>query len=146
MARFTIDDIDYAQNGSGTPHAIPELRAQLPVSADAVRQIAASDRDDYYIGVLESPVKYHSGPDFDWSRPQPQLTGTDDDGRFVSVLAVVIVALMAGSQVHAGMRGFPVQLAYIVDNTVSEDTELQFAKCDLIGWAMISDATPAADT
>ena len=63
----------------------------------------------------------------------------------MSIYAVIIASLMAGTQMHAGMKKFPVRLAYVIDNTVGHDTQLEFAKCDYICYAMIDDLPDPPD-
>lgn len=62
-----------------------------------MRRVPGPDRDDYYLGVLEQPIKYHPEPDFDWSRPQPQLdcVASDETGRFVWIYALVVAVTCA---------------------------------------------------
>lgn len=139
MPRFVIADVDYDQFGGGVFPAVEELRQQLPVAGTLWRQIAGPDRPDYALAGLERPIKYRPIDGFDRGRCQPEFVGTDDGGRFVLIRAVVIASLMAGTQLHAGMKGFPVRLAYVIDNTVGHDAQLEFAKCDYISYAMIDD-------
>lgn len=137
MAGFVVRDIDYDQTGFGEAHAVPELQRQLPITAKLVRRIPGSDRDDYFLAVLDGPIKYHPSAQFDWTRPQPEFIATDDDGQFVWIYAVIIASLFAGTQIHASMRGFAVRFAYIIDNSAGRDEQLDFAKCDPIGYGSI---------
>jgi hypothetical protein len=139
VAGFVIVDVDYDQFGGGVFAAVEELRQQLPVTARLCRQIAGPDRPDYALAVLERPIKYHPTDEFDWGRCQSGFLGEDVTGRFLSIPAVIIASLMAGTQMHAGMKEFPVRLAYVIDNTLGHDERLDFAKCDYISYAMIDD-------
>ena len=138
MAGFVITDVDYDQFGAGVYPAVADLGGQLPVAAKLWRQIAGPDRPDYALAGLERPIKYRPMDGFDWARCQPEFIGRDAAGPFVSIYAVIIASLMAGTQMHAGMKGFPVRLAYVIDNTLGRDEQLDFAKCDYISYAMIS--------
>lgn len=93
---------------------------------------------DYALAGLKQPIKYHPRDAFDWTRPGADFIGHDDAGRFVAIYLVVIASLMEGTQIHRDMKGFPVRLAYVIDNTVGRDEQLDFAKCDYISYAMIS--------
>ncbi|WP_082969362.1 hypothetical protein [Mycobacterium kyorinense] len=138
MASFELVDIDYDQTGFGELHAVPDLKAQLPRTARIARRIPGPDRDDYFSAIFTEPVKYHPSAQFDWDRPQPEFIAVDDVGQFVWVPAIVIASLQAGTRIHAGMKNFPVYVAYIVDNTAGLDEQLDFAKCDSIGWGTIN--------
>ena len=139
MPYFTLDSIDYDQSGGGLPHAIPELQSQLPVTVNGYRQMAGPDRADYYFGMMERAITYHPQSSFDWTRTQSDFVGADDAGQFVAVRAIVICSLFVGTQVHAGMRGFAVRVALVVDNTLGRDETLAFNKCDYAGQGLISD-------
>jgi hypothetical protein len=139
VASFELVDIDYDQTGFGELHAVPELKAQLPRTATLAHRFSGPDRDDYFSAVLERPVKYHPSAQFDWTRTQPEFVAVDDAGRFVWVGAIIIASLRLGTQIHAGMKNFPVYVAYVIDNTVGRDEQLDFAKCDSIGWGTIND-------
>ena len=139
MASFVLTDIDWDQTGFGEGQAVPELAAQLPKTARAVRRIPGPDRDDYFVGILEQPIIYHPAPGFDWSRTQPDDVGTDDAGRFVRIWALVVATPRVGDRMHAGMKAQPVFVAYVIDTTMLRDEHLDFGKCDVIGWGFIND-------
>ncbi|HYB36497.1 MAG TPA: hypothetical protein VEF72_12490 [Mycobacterium sp.] len=139
MAGFELIEIDYDQTGFGEGHAVPGLQAQLPITAKLARRIPGPDRDDYFMAILEHPIKYHPSTQFDWTRPQPEFIAADANGQFLSIYAIIIASLMAGTQIHAGMKGFPVRVAYVIDHTVGRDDQLDFSKCDSIGWGTIND-------
>lgn len=139
MAGLVLRGIDYDQTGFGEGDVVPELQGQLPLTAKLARRIPGPDRDDYFMALLERPIKYHPSAQFDWTRPQSEFIATDAEGRFIWIYAVIMASLMAGTQVHAGMKGFPVRVAYVIDNTVGRDDQLEFSKCDSIGWGFIDD-------
>ncbi|UMB69147.1 hypothetical protein [Mycobacterium paraterrae] len=139
VATFEIVDIDYDQTGFGGGQGVAEVRAQLPRTAKLTRRLAGPDRDDYFLAILENPIRYHPSPPFDWSRSPERFTATDDSGRFIWVYGIIIAALMTGTQIHAGMKNFAVNLAFVIDHTAGSDEMLDFGKCDSIGWATIND-------
>lgn len=139
MARFVLSSVDYDQMGGGVFPAVEELQRQLPVTAKLMRQIPGPDRPDYFVGRLDQPIKYHPVDGFDWGRSLPQFVAEDDAGRFVWIYAIIVASLMAGTQLHAGMKGFPVRVAYVIDHTLGRDAKLDFAKCDYISYGIISD-------
>jgi len=138
MAGFVINNVDYDQFGGGVFPAVEEFRTQLPVAATLWRWIPGPDRPDYALAELKQPIKYHPTDAFNWTRPRADFIGHDDAGRFVAIYLVAIASLMEGTQIHRGMKGFPVRLAYAIDNTVGRDEQLDFAKCDCISYAVIS--------
>ncbi len=139
MATFELVGIDYDQTGFGEGNAVPELHAQLPLTAKLTRRLRGPDRDDYFLAIFEHAIKYHPSTEFDWTRSQPEFVAEDANGRFVWIYAIIIASLQAGTQIHAGMKGFPVYVAYVIDHTVGSDDELDFSKCDSIGWGTIND-------
>ncbi|OAN39093.1 hypothetical protein [Mycolicibacterium iranicum] len=139
MAQLTIDSIDWDQSGGGLPHAIPELQSQLPESGKLVRQLPGTDRSDYFLVVLQKPIRFHPQPDFDWTRCQPEFLGRDDAGEFLWIYAVIVCSLAVGTQLHRGMKSFPVQLALVIDNTVGRDEALAFDKWKYAGQALVTD-------
>lgn len=139
MASFMLTGIDWDQRGFGEGHAVPALTAQLPKTARSVRRMPCPDRDDYFVGILEQPIKYHPSPEFDWTRTQSDYVGTDTAGQFVWIWALIIASLRVGDPVHAGMKGHPVFVAYVIDNTMLRDVQIDFCNCDPIGWGFIDD-------
>jgi hypothetical protein len=139
VARFELVEIDYDQTGFGEGHTVPELQAQLPRTAKLTHRFSGPDRDDYFLAILEQPIKYHPSAGFDWTRSPAEFIATDTNGQFVWVYGIVIASLRAGTQIHAGMKGFPVYVAYVIDHTVGRDDQLDFSKCDSIGWGTIND-------
>ncbi|GGF36216.1 hypothetical protein [Williamsia phyllosphaerae] len=141
MITFRLDSIDWDQSGGGVPAAIAEARSQLPVDVTPRLTLPGPDRPDYVLCVLERPLRYRIGPDFDISRTQPEFRRDDERGPFLFVHALVVCALFRGDQLHAGMRSLPVRIAYVIDNTLGSDTRLDFGKCDYIGQGFLTDVT-----
>ncbi|MCZ0732494.1 hypothetical protein [Mycolicibacterium iranicum] len=139
MPYLTIDSIDWDQSGDGLPHAIPELQGQLPESGKLARRLPGPDRSDYFLVVLQKPLRFHPQPDFDWTRGQPEFRSRDDAGEFLWIYAVIVCSLAMGTQIHRGMKSFPVQLALVIDNTVGRDETLAFEKCEYAGQALVTD-------
>jgi hypothetical protein len=139
VARFVLDSVDYDQSGGGVPTAIPELQGQLPVSTKLARRMAGSDRDDYALSILQRPIKYHPSAQFDWTRTQPEFVATDEQGQFVWIYTVIVCSLFVGTQVHPGMRAFPVRVALVIDNTLGKDKLLSLEKATTWRKGFISD-------
>lgn len=143
MAGFIVNSVDYDQFGGGVFSAVEELARQLPITATLWRQILGPDGRQYFLARLDRPIKYRPNEGFEWTRCQSDLIAKDDVGQFVWICALVVASLWEGTQLHAGMKGFPVRMAYVIDNTVRDDAQLNFGKCDYISYATISNLRTA---
>ena len=130
MPAFTIDSVDLAP---------PELAAQLPIRGELRRVIPGPDRPDYCLATLDIPIVFRPRADFDLSRVETGFLGRDEAGPFVYVPAVIVAARIAGQQLHPGMKGLQVALAYVIDNTIGRDDVVDFAKLHYAAVAVISD-------
>lgn len=140
-ARFRIDGIDVGPD---------DLPAQLPREGALLRQVPGPDRPDYFLGVLDAPLTYRTTLDalrengVDPASADPRLIRIEDDGTVeLGVFGVCFAARIVGQAPHAGMRDFPVMLAYVVDNSVMRDETIDFSKLVYSAVAFLSDATPA---
>ncbi|MGI5191223.1 hypothetical protein ACQEVI_24005 [Promicromonospora sp. CA-289599] len=139
MAPFiTLDSLDLGPE---------DLAAQLPLWVQLRRVVAGPDRPDYVVCVAVRPIGYSTTLD------QLNLAGNqrgqieDDlvveetgDGRLtLAVPALVMAARIAGQQAHAGMSGFPVNLAYVLHSDVLRDERLDFGKCLPVGVGFVTD-------
>ncbi|WP_264068048.1 SseB family protein [Mycolicibacterium komossense] len=99
------------------------------------------DRDDYLVARLERPIKYHYPDAFDTARAQHDFLATDEDGPFVWIYVIVACARLVGTRFHAQMRSLPINIAFVIDNTLGNDERLDFAKVEFaaVGFA---DAVP----
>lgn len=130
MPAFTIDSVDLAP---------PELAAQLPIRGELRCVIPGPDRPDYCLATLDTPIVFRPPADFDLSRVETGFLGRDEAGPFVYVPAVIVAARIAGQQLHPGMKGLQVALAYVIDNTIGRDDVVDFAKLHYAAVAVISD-------
>ncbi|MBN7793283.1 hypothetical protein [Microbacterium esteraromaticum] len=55
------------------------------------------------------------------------------------MFGIVFAARSAGEMPHAGMKEFPVSLAYVVDNTAIRDEVIDFSKLVYAAVAFITD-------
>ncbi len=132
MATFVIRSLDLGPTDFG---------GQLPVRANITRQIPGPDRDDYLVSILERPIKYHYPAAFSTTRAQHAFLATDEDGPFLWVYAIVVCARLVGTRFHARMRSMPINIAFVIDNTLGNDERLDFGKVEFaaVGFA---DAVP----
>ena len=88
-----------------------DLYVQVPFEIELLRQISGPDRPDYWLGKLTSPLKWVT------------------DGNSNLVTHVVVAARWVGGQLQAGMQHTPLNIAYVIDQSVLQDSHLDFAKC-----------------
>ena len=107
-----------------------------------------SDRPDYSLFVLERPVHFYPRDGFDLGRVEPQQQVQDRKGRtMVRVHALLLCARFVGQQLHPGMTDLAVNLAYVIDNSLARDAEVDFAKIEFAGTGFLSEGhAPGRDT
>jgi hypothetical protein len=88
-----------------------DLYSQVPFEVDLIREIPGPDRPDYSIGKLVAPLK--------WSV----------DGVVTVITHVIVTARWVGGSLHVGMKRTPLNIAYVVDLSVLQDAQLNFAIC-----------------
>lgn len=100
--QLTITSVDYAPE---------DLYEQVPLVVNLVREIPGDDRPDYWLGALQTPVRWL----------------VDNHAREVTHL--VVAARWQGTAIAPGAENLPVGIAYVVDQSVLDDTHLDLAKC-----------------
>ncbi len=90
------------------------LYAQTPFEAELLRQIPGPDRPDYWLARLPNPIEWET------------------EGRQLKISHLVLAARWSGSQIGAGMRDFPLGIAYVVDPSLLDDDALDFEKCQYV--------------
>jgi len=121
-----------------------ELESALPLRADALRVMPGPDRPDYLLARFERPLKYRTPVGFDMTRADPALRGQDADGDFVVVQGIVVCARFVGQGFRSGMRDLAINIAYVIDNSLANDTQVDFAKLEYVAVGFIDDAEAAA--
>ena len=100
-----------------------ELSGQTPFEVEIVRCIPGPDRPDYWLGRLEQPLT--------WNQEESQRT----------VTYVLLAAKLVGMHVRPGMRNVPVGIAYVTDESLLQDKDLQFSKCAYVAVGIAEDVT-----
>lgn len=140
---ITIDGIDLGPD---------DLAAQLPRRAELLRPIPGPDRPDYALAVMqETPLTFDTtltelrAAGVDPATADPDLIRYADDGEHVRlfVYGIVLAPRIVGDRIHLSMRGMPVGLAYVIDNTAMRDETLDLAKCFYAAVAFVSSVPPA---
>lgn len=124
--KIVITDIDTAPD---------DLVAQLPVHAELVRILPGSDRPDYTLAVAKKPIHFRitlaalEQAGVDPTAADPQMIRVHDDGTAdLVIFGLVLCARVAGETIHLAMKDFPVNIAYIIDNTQLRDASVDFSK------------------
>jgi hypothetical protein len=122
-----------------------ELSDQVPVSGYTVD--SRTDRNGngaFFYARLDAPLRYWLPRDFDHARCDPAWVYRDGHGTFLLVWAVVLSAHGLGERPYVGMRNFGVDLAYVIDASLDQDTVVDPAKIEWVGQVEIDDADGAA--
>ncbi|WP_344939930.1 hypothetical protein [Terrabacter ginsenosidimutans] len=120
--------------------APPELEWQLPLNGELYRLIPGADRPDYSLLVLDRPLHFYPRDGFDLSRVEADQHVQDRKGRtMVRVHALLLCARFVGQQLHPGMTDLSVNLAYVIDNSLARDAEVDFGKIEFAGIGFLSE-------
>lgn len=117
-----------------------ELTWQLPVLGELYRVIPGPDRPDYSLMLLEKPLLFYPAPGFDVGRLGAERFTEDRQGRrMVQVHALVLCARFVGQQLHPGMVDLPVNIAYVIDQSLARDGSLDLAKIEYAAIGFLSE-------
>jgi len=120
--------------------AAPELEWQLPLNGELYRLMPGSDRPDYSLLVLERPLHFYPADGFDLRRLENEQQVQDRKGRTMArVHALLLCARFVGEQLHPGMKDLAVNFAYVIDNSLARDPEVDFAKIEFAGTGFLSE-------
>ena len=120
-----------------------ELEWQLPLEGELYRLIPGPDRPDYSLLVLERPLHFYPAPGFDVGRVEAEQRVEDRKGRpMVRVHALLVCARFVGQQLHPGMHDLPVNIAYVIDNSLARDEVVDFAKIEVAAVGFLSEGHP----
>ncbi|MDV3220566.1 hypothetical protein [Intrasporangium sp.] len=117
-----------------------ELTWQLPVNGELYRLMPGSDRPDYSLMVLRRPLHFYPPEGFDQGRVEPEQQVPDRKGRpMVRVHALLVCARFVGQQLHSRMVDLPVNVAFVIDNSLARDERVDFAKIEYAGVGFLSE-------
>lgn len=103
---------------STVDHAPGDLYDQIPFAVALLRELPGPDRPDYWLGELTAPLRWAAAPDGP-----------------VEVSHMVLTARWQGTSIGPGAKQLPVGIAYVTDQSLLEDDELDFAKCEYVASA-----------
>jgi len=116
--QLTITSVDYAPE---------DLYEQVPIVVDLIREIPGHDRPDYWLGTLRTPLRWLV------------------QNHVHEVTHVVVAARWEGTRVDAGVQNLPVGIAYVTDQSVLDDTQLDLAKCVYVAIGLSSETAGGAE-
>ena len=129
-----------------------DLLEQLPVHAELVRILPGSDRPDSSLAVAKKPIHFRTTvasleqAGVDPRAADPQMIRVHDDGSAdLLVFGLVLCARVAGETINLAMKEFPVNIAYVIDNTQLRDAAVDFSKSYFaaIGFVSMDEAASA---
>lgn len=88
-------------------YAPEDMEKQLPVSCQLIRMIPGNDRPDYWIAKCDRSIKYGDS----------------------TIKYLVLAPRFVGAKIEKGMGTIAVNVAYVIDETITQDTTLNFDKC-----------------
>ena len=103
-------------NVTSVDHAPPDLEGQMPFQLELLRKILGSDRQgrDHWIAVAAQPIR--------WVR----------EGQEVLVTHVLVAARWQGTEIGPGMRQVPINISFVTDTSLLEDSVLDIKKCAFV--------------
>jgi len=117
-----------------------ELSAVLPLRARVIRVMPGSDRSDYVLCFVERPIPFRPPVGFDLSRVHPDSITPDARGELVAVQGIVICTRLVGETFRSGMKDLAVNIAYVIDNTLTRDPAVDFGKLEFAAIGFIDDS------
>jgi hypothetical protein len=97
--RFSITKLD---------HRSEDLDGSYPVRGEILRQIPGPDTPNYFLAALDAP--------FIWKKGNKRITH------------LIIGARMVGGVLSPAMRGLPINIGYMTDDSLLSDSKFSFAK------------------
>lgn len=110
--QLTITSVDYAPE---------DLYEQVPIVVELIRQIPGDDRPDYWLGALRTPVRWLV------------------ENHVREVTHLVVAARWQGTTIAVEVQNLPIAIAYVTDQSVLNDTHLDFAKCAYVAIGLSSE-------
>lgn len=106
--RFSIKGLDDSSE---------DLDGLFPLKGIILRQIQGPDTPNYFLAKLDTP--------FAWKKESKPISH------------LVIGARWVGGVLSSDMRDTPINIAYVIDQSLLSDSKLDFKKCyyATIGWA-----------
>jgi len=117
-----------------------EFAAVLPLRARVIRVMPGSDRADYVLCYVERPIPFRPPAGFDLSRVHPEALTPDAQGELIAVQGIVICTRLVGESFRAGMNDLAINIAYVIDNSLTRDPSVDFTKLEFAAIGFIDDS------
>jgi hypothetical protein len=117
-----------------------EFSAVLPLRSRVIRVMPGSDRSDYVLCYAERPIPFRPPATFDLSRAHPESVTRDARGELIAVQGIVICTRQVGETFSSGMKDLAVNIAYVIDNTLTRDAAVDFGKLEFAAIGFIDDS------
>ncbi|HEU0207007.1 MAG TPA: hypothetical protein VFQ74_10005 [Pseudolysinimonas sp.] len=117
-----------------------EFSAVLPVRARVIRAMPGSDRADYVLCYVERPIPFRPPAGFDLARVHPEAITRDARGELISVQGIVICTRLLGETFRSGMKDLAVNIAYVIDNSLTREPSVDFGKLEFAAIGFIDDS------
>ena len=105
MMELTITSVDYAPE---------ELNDQTPLVVNLIKEMPGDDRPDYWLGKVKTPIK--------WIHENHEK----------EITHLVLAARWEGTRIEPNARDLPVGIAYVTDQSLLNDSRLNFTKCSYV--------------
>lgn len=99
--RLSVSSVDYAPD---------ELYGQTPFEVELLRTMPGKDRHECWLGSVTPPLRWIA------------------DGIERSITHLVVSARWAGDRIGPGVRTMPLNIAYVTDVSLLDDTEVTASK------------------
>ena len=117
-----------------------EFAAELPVRARVIRVMPGSDRADYVLCYLERPIPFRPPAGFDLARADQEAVTRDARGELIGVQGIVICTRLVGDSFRVGMKDLAINVAYVIDNSLTRDAAVDFGKLEFAAIGFIDDS------
>jgi len=117
-----------------------EFAAVLPLRARVIRVMPGSDRSDYVLCYVERPIPFRPPAGFDLSRVHPESLTQDARGALVAVQGIVVCTRLVGESFRSGMTDLAINIAYVIDNSLTRDPDVDFGKLEFAAIGFVDDS------
>ncbi len=91
-------------------YAPQDMENQLPITFSIIRQLPGSDTNDYWLAKCEKPIKYGDK----------------------NINYIVVGCRYVGSKLGKGVGNIALNVAYVIDESLLDDTNMNFEKCEYV--------------
>ena len=96
-----------------------DLYGQMPVRCTVLRQMPAKDRPDYFLARCDEPISYGER----------------------KIRYIILRTRFVGTILHRNMDNMAINVAYVTDESLLKDRQLEFKKCEYVAICMGRDVS-----